>query len=85
MSCQKKLRSEYIYQIYHGGLICYLCGELILSAQELSLDHKKPRSKGGTSSRDNLAPTHKKCNCEKDNLTIEEFVILKSSIAAMAM
>jgi 5-methylcytosine-specific restriction endonuclease McrA len=80
MSCQHKLRGQIIYKIYHGGYYCYLCGELIVKPEDLSLDHIHPRSLGGRASKDNLLGAHKWCNCEKDNLTLEEYLALKWGI-----
>lgn len=39
----------------------------------LTLDHVIPQSKGGKDSWTNLVTACKKCNSEKDSLTIEEW------------
>ena len=51
--------------------ICHLCG-LYISRHatkndwyRVTLDHIIPLSKGGTHTRDNVAPAHWKCNMEK--------------------
>lgn len=57
------------------GWICQLCGEPIdptlkherhkHNLDALSMDHIIPLSKGGTHTRDNVQPTHYKCNRKK--------------------
>jgi len=53
------------------GYECVYCGEN--SKRYLTLDHVYPRSKGGPNTWDNLVTACKKCNNEKDNLTLEEY------------
>lgn len=57
--------------------ICQLC-KLFVEFNEMSLDHKFPRSKGGRKDEDNLQVAHKFCNVIKgnslDNLTPEYFL-----------
>ena len=43
------------------GWRCAICGGPIAQGDE-SLQHMKPRSKGGTDDMDNLRPAHKRCN-----------------------
>lgn len=38
-----------------------------------TLDHVIPQSKGGPDTWENLVTACKACNCEKDNLTLEEY------------
>jgi len=80
MSCQRKLRHYYGCKITENKCYCYLCGKLILKYSDLSLDHINPRKLGGQSSRNNLLPAHKTCNCEKDCMTIEQFIKIKWGI-----
>ena len=80
MSCQRKLRHYYGRKIIVGECYCYLCGELILKYADLSLDHIVPRKLGGHSCQKNLLPAHKLCNCEKDCMTIEEYVRFKGYV-----
>lgn len=47
---------------------CLYCGK----THELTLDHVKPRSRGGKSSWDNLATACKRCNAYKGDYTPEE-------------
>jgi 5-methylcytosine-specific restriction endonuclease McrA len=50
---------------------CVYCGEKQKSL--LTLDHVYPQSKGGPNTWSNLVTACKKCNNEKDNLTLEEY------------
>lgn len=47
---------------------CQYCG----SHENLTLDHIIPKSKGGTTSWDNLVTACNKCNNKKDNKTLHE-------------
>jgi 5-methylcytosine-specific restriction endonuclease McrA len=47
---------------------CLYCGK----NHDLTLDHVKPRSRGGKSSWDNLATACKRCNAYKGDYTPEE-------------
>lgn len=80
MSCQRKLRHYYKNLIFKDKCYCYLCGKKILNCSDLSLDHILPKKLGGQGFRKNLLPTHKVCNCEKDCMTIYEYVNLKWNI-----
>jgi len=51
---------------------CWYCGE-IPEPGELTVDHAKPRSRGGKNFDDNLLPACDYCNNLKSNLTISEF------------
>ena len=53
------------------GALCYICGLPIKPGDE-SLDHKTPRSKGGSNTLDNLRPAHKRCNSAKGNKERDE-------------
>ena len=55
----------------HGGR-CVYCG-LEAPDEEQTLDHIVPRSKGGTSSQDNLRPCCRNCNTKKADRTLDEF------------
>jgi 5-methylcytosine-specific restriction endonuclease McrA len=50
---------------------CIYCG--CDSKKELTLDHVIPQSKGGPNTWENLVTACKRCNCEKADLTLEEF------------
>ena len=62
------------------GWICHLCGgEIDPHAgkndwMRVTLDHIIPISKGGTHTRDNVAPAHAKCNFNKGNSLTDEQV-----------
>lgn len=42
--------------------VCHVCGRLILTADDLDLDHVHPVALGGESSATNSAPAHRTCN-----------------------
>lgn len=50
-------------------LYCVICGELILSAKDISREHEPPKSRGGKI----VGYAHKKCNQRKGALTQEEY------------
>lgn len=47
---------------------CLVCEKKIHDFADATLEHIKPRSKGGTGRKDNLAVSHRFCNHLKDNL-----------------
>ena len=49
---------------------CWYCGD---QPEELTVDHAKPRSRGGQNFDDNLLPACGYCNNLKANLTVSEF------------
>ncbi len=65
-----KSKRNTIVEIFNGR--CAYCGEL---SGALHIDHKIPKSKGGTNSLDNLYPACSNCNCFKSDKNIEEFRI----------
>ena len=50
---------------------CVYCGES--NKKVLTLDHVVPQSKGGPNTWSNLVTACKRCNNEKDDLTLEEY------------
>lgn len=59
--------------IKRDGTVCYLCDEHILR-REMTIDHVIPLCKGGSNEMDNFRLTHSKCNSDKGNMTLEEYV-----------
>lgn len=55
---------------------CHYCGE-IFSADELTMDHVVPLSRGGKSSKGNIVPCCKPCNNDKKYLTPAEMLLKK--------
>ena len=49
---------------------CWYCGDV---PEELTVDHAKPRSRGGQNFDDNLLPACTYCNNLKADLTVSEF------------
>lgn len=48
------------------GGVCYICGEMT-RLSDFTVDHIKPKSKGGKWEISNLAATHHRCNLWKGN------------------
>lgn len=48
--------------------ICYYCGKKF-KPEELTMDHKIPLSRWGTSDRINIVPACKECNAKKKSLS----------------
>jgi 5-methylcytosine-specific restriction endonuclease McrA len=57
-----KMTRIWIYLEEHGK--CALCG-LPVVTDDMSIDHRKPRSKGGGNERSNLQLAHRECNRRK--------------------
>lgn len=56
---------------------CYYCGKRCArwpSYMRITKDHKIPVSRGGSDAIDNIVVACKRCNCEKSDLTDEEFL-----------
>jgi hypothetical protein len=61
--------------------ICYYCGKPISDlANDLTVDHKLPVSRGGKTADENLAICCKLCNQDKADLTEEEYIEYKARI-----
>ncbi len=53
--------------------ICYYC-EGKFTKEELTMDHKVPLARGGTSSKNNVVCCCKMCNSKKQSLTSVDFI-----------
>ena len=66
-------RQRLLAEVCPPGSICSLCGEPIefdrprWHPRGPSMDHRVPRSKGGTWDRSNLRPAHYGCNSARGN------------------
>ncbi|MCK6508197.1 HNH endonuclease [Myxococcota bacterium] len=45
------------------GRVCWICGKPI--GDDLTLDHVKAKSEGGSNGEENLRPAHWKCNFDR--------------------
>ena len=74
-----KVRVE-IYE--RDGWLCHLCNEPVERAAHFnddlapSLDHLKPRSKGGSDDPDNLATSHRLCNSRRRDDELEALEVV---------
>ena len=66
---------ENVYQ--RDNRKCIVCGK---TNWKMTLDHLIPVDKGGTNDEWNLATMCEKCNCEKGNKIIDEFVALAKKL-----
>jgi len=53
---------------------CHYCDD-VFSAEELTMDHVVPLSRGGKSTKGNIVPSCKPCNNEKKYLTPAEMLL----------
>jgi 5-methylcytosine-specific restriction endonuclease McrA len=71
---QKWIRNEKRIAIYlRDGLACAYCGATVESGAQVTLDHLKPRSKGGSNEARNLVTTCHKCNSARGNRPWRKF------------
>jgi 5-methylcytosine-specific restriction enzyme A len=66
-------KSQWWKQKLSQGL-CHYCGKAF-TGDSLTMDHKVPLSRGGTTSRGNVVPSCKACNSEKKFYTPAEMLI----------
>lgn len=62
-----------ITYVLKGYDTCHYCGQE-LTNKNRSLDHMYPRRWGGVSIPENLIPSCKNCNCDKKDMTYEQFM-----------
>jgi hypothetical protein len=53
---------------------CFYCNDQLTIDDEWHIEHKQPKSKGGTNDIENLVPACKSCNLKKHNKTAKEFL-----------
>jgi hypothetical protein len=68
------IRQEKRLAIYlRDGLACIYCGAAVEDGTQLTLDHVKPVSKGGTNKEGNLVTACLKCNTSRGVRTVTAF------------
>jgi len=68
------IRQDKRLAIYlRDGLACMYCGAAVEDGVQLTLDHIKPASKGGSNSERNLVTACHKCNCSRAARPVAEF------------
>lgn len=72
----KELRKSNWWQQQLDSGICHYCGDKF-SADDLTMDHIVPVSRGGKSSKGNIVACCKACNNEKKYLTPAEMIMKK--------
>ena len=68
---------RYIRQKYREYGRCWYCGkhftEDMYSAGKVHIEHQIPKSMGGSNDKENLVFACEKCNCQKNDSTINEY------------
>src|SRR4030095_1381560 len=54
--------------------LCYYCQLFSITTASTSVDHRIPKSRGGTDDRTNLCGCCKNCNDRKQDMTSDEFI-----------
>jgi hypothetical protein len=72
---EAKRRARRLAVLTRDGFACVYCREVFAVAQ-LDVDHKQPRSRGGTDDAANLVTACKPCNKRKGTLTYEQFMLM---------
>tara|TARA_R110002020_G_scaffold376130_3_gene587325 strand:- start:44571 stop:44993 length:423 start_codon:yes stop_codon:yes gene_type:complete len=68
------IRQEKRLAIYiRDGLACAYCSASVEEGTQLSLDHVKPHSKGGSNHESNLVTCCSKCNSSRGNRPVRTF------------
>ena len=68
------IRQEKRLAIYlRDGLACVWCGDSVENGAQLSLDHVKPHSKGGSNEAGNLVTCCSRCNSSRGNRSVPKF------------
>jgi 5-methylcytosine-specific restriction endonuclease McrA len=61
------------------GLSCVYCGDSVENGAQLTLDHVRPHSKGGSNETTNLVTCCHRCNCSRGNRSVAKFAIAVAS------
>jgi 5-methylcytosine-specific restriction endonuclease McrA len=68
-SVNKRLREKIYFMLIkrHGGVVpCFVCGQHV-NKRFATLEHIRPKSKGGTNAMTNLSISHFWCNHRRGN------------------
>ncbi len=57
--------------------VCIYCNKELKGDDTITIDHKTPICRGGETIEENLAISCLPCNREKDDMTVEEYIIYK--------
>ena len=61
-----------------GGYRCHYCGAEVESSRKMTLDHVYPVSLGGPTIPQNLVPSCRTCNGQKENMTPQQFEVYRN-------
>ena len=74
MDSRKELKRAWLVRLKNRELYCALCGCLIESRKDLTLDHYYVvKSKGGQVTPENARPTHRHCNAARGAHSLQEW------------
>lgn len=69
----KEQRRIWLLKLNKHNLRCYICGLLIETKEDLTVDHEPPKSRQDELGASKLYPACKRCNHKKGALTLEEY------------
>ena len=72
----RELRQSQWWRNQLGNGRCYYCGNYF-RPKDLSMDHKMPVARGGSSTRNNVVPSCKECNTEKGYMLLGEWIAVR--------
>ena len=74
------IRQEKRLAIYlRDGLACAYCGHSVEDGAQLTLDHIRPHSQGGSNREDNLVTACQRCNSSRGTRALHEFAVAVAS------
>jgi len=56
------------------GFVCTYCGKVIKTAEDMTIDHVLPKNHGGTNQLSNLTSCCKRCNHDKKDLLLTQYL-----------
>lgn len=90
MKSRAKWKQTQVYKLYMGllrrdGSVCHLCGiEIDLTVRKgpmrMTLDHVNPKSLGGSNHAHNLRLAHQKCNAERGNKLLDDYLLAQAML-----
>lgn len=70
----RQLRSTSWWQALVQKGVCHYCGKTF-AAEEITMDHVVPLSRGGRSTKGNIVPACKECNTKKKHATPVDMIL----------
>ena len=70
---KKQFKDLYRRTMKFETVYCCICGKPILKANDITVEHVLPLSRGGANDETNWGASHAKCNHKKGALTMDEY------------